>query len=90
MLVQHAYMTLTVMYVWVRDRLLPRDRAVQRHDVLQLLPEQLQELPDVLHTGPVLPQLLLPNTGSMNDVRPPPLPEEKWFGLISRPAVVSI
>jgi len=57
------------MYVWVRwsHRLLPRDRAVLRRDMLLLLPEeQLQELPDVLHAGKVLPKLLLPCARCMN------------------------
>ena len=54
------------------DRLLPRDRSVLRRDVHQLLPEeQLQELRDVLHAGPVLPQLLLPSAGCMNDGQRP-------------------
>ena len=43
-----------------------------RRDVQQLLPEeQLQELPDVLHAGSVLPQLLLPSARCMNDGRRP-------------------
>jgi hypothetical protein len=47
-------------------RLLPRDRAVLRRDVLLLLPEeQLQELPDLLHAGTVLPHLLLPGARCM-------------------------
>ena len=52
---------------WWSHRLLPRDRSVLRRDVLLLLPEeQLQELPDVLHAGPVLPQLLLQSARCMN------------------------
>jgi len=43
-------------------RLLPVCGAVQRDDVLRVLPEeQLQELPDVLHSGQILPHLLLPS-----------------------------
>ena len=54
------------------DRPLQPGRAVQRDDVLRLLPEeQLQELPDVLHAGSVLPQLLLPSAGCMNDGQRP-------------------
>jgi len=65
--------------------------AVQRDDVLRLLPEeQLQELPDVLHSGAVLPHLLLPSSRGSSwtvnetaaEMVPPPLPE-KWSGCVS-------
>jgi hypothetical protein len=43
------------------NRLLPLNLPVRRADVLRILPEeQLQELPNTLHPGPVLPKLLLP------------------------------
>jgi hypothetical protein len=46
------------------DRALQPGGAVQCDDVLQLLPEeQLQELPDIVHSGAVLPHLLLPVDG---------------------------
>ena len=73
------------------DRPLQPGRAVQRDDVLRLLPEeQLQELPDVLHSGAVLPHLLLPSSRGSSwtvnetaaEMVPPPLPE-KWSGCVS-------
>jgi hypothetical protein len=49
---------------------------VQRDDVLRVLPEeQLQELPDVLHSGEILPHLLLPS--AMNGRRR--ILEKVWF-----------
>jgi hypothetical protein len=57
------------MHAYICTRLLPRDRAVLRRDMLLLLPEeQLQELPDLLHAGTVLPHLLLPGARCMTGV----------------------
>lgn len=47
------------------DRQLQPSRAVQRDDVLRVLPEeQLQELPDVMQSRAVLSHLLLLGAGS--------------------------